>query len=251
MNTINAEVTGSGTRLLDSVAETRREQAGSVATRHERWAHCHVNWSAVWLGALAAFSVLLLFGLVGTALGAHLLGPEHRIVDVKKIGIWTLILSVCAAFFSSVIGGWVAGKIAGILHSEPAMLHGAFVWLLTVPMLVLCAAIGASSLLDGWYEGLASGSARHVTAPFVRPDPLGVAATSDDVVTFKSQQAEYNRNIQQWNEDTPKVTRNTALGAVTALLLGLLGSVIGGWMASGEPMNFNHFQTRKARYHTV
>jgi hypothetical protein len=41
------------------------------------------------------------------------------------------------------------------------------------------------------------------------------------------------------------VTRNVALGAVTALLLGLIGSVIGGWWATGEPMNFTHHRTRK------
>ena len=38
-------------------------------------------------------------------------------------------------------------------------------------------------------------------------------------------------------------------GAVTALLLGLIGGVVGGWMASGEPMNFSHYRTRKAIYH--
>jgi hypothetical protein len=40
------------------------------------------------------------------------------------------------------------------------------------------------------------------------------------------------------------VARNTALGALTALLLGLVGSVLGGWMASGEPMSFTHYRKR-------
>jgi uncharacterized membrane protein YeaQ/YmgE (transglycosylase-associated protein family) len=53
------------------------------------------------------------------------------------------------------------------------------------------------------------------------------------------------QKVRQWKEETPKATRNSAIGAVTALLLGLMGSVIGGWMASGEPMNFTHFRTRK------
>jgi hypothetical protein len=34
--------------------------------------------------------------------------------------------------------------------------------------------------------------------------------------------------------------RNAALGAVTGLLIGLVGSVIGGWMASGEPMTLGY-----------
>src|SRR5437016_1671706 len=40
------------------------------------------------------------------------------------------------------------------------------------------------------------------------------------------------------------VAQNHALGAVAALLLGLIGAVIGGWMSSGEPMNFTHYRTR-------
>jgi len=222
----------------------------TTEARHEKWAHCHVNWTAIWVGALAAISMMLLFGLVGIALGAHQFGPEHRVVEMKKLGLLTLIFSVCSAFFSSVVGGWVAGKIAGILHSEPAMIHGAIVWLVAVPLLVVSAALGAASVFGGWYAGLGPNQATSASAPFVRPDPLGVSATTEEIATFKTQQAEYNRNIKQWHEDTPQVTRNSALGAVLALLIGLLGSVIGAWMASGEPMNFTHYVSRKPLYHT-
>jgi len=251
MKTMEADVAGSDPRNQNGLTEARHEREGLAEARHERWAHCHVNWTAVWIGALATFSMVVLFGLVGIALGAHLLGPEHRVVDVKKLGLWTLIFSVCGAFFSSAIGGWVAAKIAGILHSEPAMLHGAFVWLVTVPILVVCAGLGAASLFGSWYGGLGPNSATSASTPFVHPDPLGSSATSEEIAAFKMQQAEYNRNVKQWHEDTPKVTRNSALAAVTALLLGLLGSVIGGWMASGEPMNFTHYRTRKPAYHTA
>ena len=229
-------------------AEPRNQNEKEAEAQHERWAHCHVNWTAVWIGALAAFSMVLLFGLIGTALGAYLVGPEHRVVDVRKLSLWTLVFSVCGAFFASVVGGWVAVKIAGILHSEPAMLHGAFAWLVMVPILVVCAALGASSLFGGWYGGLGPTSATH---PFVHPDPLGASASPEEIAAFRLQQAEYNRNVKQWHEDTPKATRISALVAITALLLGLLGSVIGGWLASGEPMNFIHYRTRKPMYHSL
>jgi hypothetical protein len=38
--------------------------------------------------------------------------------------------------------------------------------------------------------------------------------------------------------------RNGALATFTTLLIGLVGSVIGGWMASGEPMTFHHYAMR-------
>jgi hypothetical protein len=251
MKTIEANIVGTEPRNHVGLTEVRHEQEGIAEARYERWAHCHVNWTAVSIGALTTFSMILLFGLAGIALGAQLTGPEHRFVDMRTLGFGTLIFSVCGAFFASAIGGWCAAKIAGILHSEPAMLHGAFAWLVTVPTLVVCAALGASNVFGGWYGGLGPISTTNSTAPFARPESLGASVTSEDIAALKVQQAEYNRTIKQWHEDTPKVTRNSALVAFTALLLGLLGSVIGGWMASGEPMNFTHYRTRKPRYHTA
>jgi hypothetical protein len=218
---------------------------------HEKWAHCHVNWTAVGVGALTAFSLLLLFGLAGIAIGAHLLEPEHRVVDLRKLGMWTLIFSVCGAFFSFVAGGWAAGKIAGILHSEPGMLHGAITWLVTVPMLVVAAGLGSSSFFGGWYAGLGSNqtSATAANTRFMRPDRPDTNASTLEMTTYREQLAEYNRNVNQWREETPKATRNTAIGLATALLLGLIGCVIGGWWATGEPMNLTHHLTRKPMYH--
>jgi hypothetical protein len=206
--------------------ESRREPV-VVVSQSETWVPWPVSWSAIWVGALAAIALALLFGLVGIALGFHLLGPSGRIVDWHKFGIGALIFSVCGAFFSGVVGGWVAGKIAGILRSEPAMLHGAIVWLVTVPLLLALAALGAGSYFGGWYGGLA-GQAAWVTPPSVPGPALEPAARVAA------------------EQEAARVARNSALGAVTALLLGLVGSVLGGWMASGEPMTFTYYRTRQA-----
>jgi len=205
-------------------------------TQHERWAHWPIHWSAIWVGALAALAAVLIFGLIGIAIGAHLLGPEHRVVDLHKSTMGTLAFSVFSAFLAFVIGGWVAGKVAGILRSEPAMLHGAIVWLLCVPILVVLAALGAGSYFGGWYGGLAGTPSwsTPASAPSERPEAGSTSATEE--------QRSQNRAAQ--DEYAGKVARNTALGALTALLLGLMGSVVGGWMASGEPMTFTHHLTR-------
>src|SRR5438046_9971490 len=65
-----------------------KEQVETIQEAHyERWHHWHVNWSAVWVGSLAAIAAVLIFGLIGIAVGAHLLGPENRVVDLKTLGI--------------------------------------------------------------------------------------------------------------------------------------------------------------------
>ena len=172
-----------------------------------------VSWSAIWIGALAALAVSLIFGLIGTAVGAY--GDIH-IVSWHKFHVIALVLSVCGAFFAFVVGGWAAGKILGGRHAESAMLHGAIAWLVTVPFLLVLASLGAAGYFGIWYHGLA-GTPVWV-APAVVADPEAAAI----------------------------ITRNGALAALTALLLGLVGSVVGGWMASGEPMTFTHYRTRAA-----
>jgi len=163
------------------------------------------------------------------------------------MNIGALIFSVCTAFFAFVAGGWVCGKIAGILRSEPAMLHGAVVWVLSVPLFVVLGAFTGGSVLAGWYGGLVGtpASAAAASLPFERPEALGMSATEAERAQYHTAITEYQQKLHQWNEDTPRATRNSALGAVTALLLGLVGSVLGGWLACGEPMNFGHHRTRQ------
>jgi hypothetical protein len=154
-------------------------------------------------------------------------------VDLKTVSLATMAVGVCGAFFTFVVGGWIAGKTAGILRSESSMLHGAITWLVATPLLAGGAALGAGGGAGGWLAGLATPSA---AVPFERPDALSVAATPQDRAQNEAAWVEYRDKVAKWHADSPRAARNTALLAVTALLLGLVGSVIGGWMASGEPM---------------
>jgi len=178
-----------------------------------------VSWSAIWVGTLAALATALIMGLMGIALGAHRVVPGDRILRWSDVGTGALVFTVLGAFFSFVVGGWVAGKVAGLHRAETSALHGAVVWLLAVPILVVMAALGAGGFFGGWYGGLA-GSPFWATPNTVVVDPNAAIAS-----------------------------RNAALGALTALLIGLIGSVIGGWMASGEPMTFVHSRLTEDTYH--
>jgi hypothetical protein len=179
-------------------------------TQDSEWIRWPVAWSAIWVGALTALAVGLIIGLVGFALGANEVAHD---LDWKKMRLITLIFSIGGAFFAFVAGGWTAARIAGIRRSEPAILHGAIVWLVALPLLLALAAIGATAHFGGWYGSLAG-----------TPSWVSVAAPSDP--------------------NLAAATRNSALASVVALLLGMAGAVIGGWMASGEPMNFTHHRKR-------
>jgi hypothetical protein len=168
-------------------------------------------WSAVWVGALSALAVGLIIGLVGYAIGAHQL-TAPRTMSFREVRLLTAIFSVGGAFFAFVVGGWVAGRILGTRRAEPAILHGVIAWLVTVPVMLVLGALGATAMWGGWYGGLVASPAWVATPP-----------------------------------TTPEVAaaiRNGAVASVAALLLGLVGSVIGGWMASGEPMALGYYRRR-------
>jgi hypothetical protein len=212
--------------------ETRHDY--SAADVPETWTPWPVCWSAAWVGALAALAALVVFGLTGVALGLHLSGPDARIVDWRKVFWGSVACSVASAFFAFVIGGWIAGRIGGYTRSEPAMLHGSIAWLLGIPMLIVVILIGGGSYLGSWYSGL-GGQPTWTT-------PAAPAAASVPAPAPLDQEAQ-NRLVDK----NRKATRNAALTAVASLLLGLIGSVLGGWMASGEPMTLTHHLTRQQR----
>ncbi|MGA3037835.1 MAG: hypothetical protein ABSE64_10185 [Vulcanimicrobiaceae bacterium] len=168
-----------------------------------------VNWSAVWVGALTSLAVSVILGLVATVIGVS---TAHPFTSFHAVALVDLIAVVVGGFFAFVAGGWAAGKIAGFSHSEPSILHAAISWLLALPLLLLALAAGAGQAFGGWYGGLIGAS------------PLVAAATSATTA--------------------PDVVRNTALAALTSILIGLIGAVIGGWLASGEPMTFTHHRAR-------
>jgi hypothetical protein len=168
-------------------------------------------WSAIWIGALSALAAGLLIGLLGYAIGAHQL-TAPRTTTFRNVRLLTTIFNVGGAFFAFVIGGWVAAKVAGLRRAEPAILHGVIAWLVTIPAMLLLAALGATAMYGGWYGGVVAGPA-WVAVPPMTPE-------------------------------LAEAVRNGAVAAVVALLLGLVGSAIGGWMASGEPMRVSYYRRR-------
>lgn len=188
-----------------------------IAPRGVNGAGWPLHWGAIWVGALAALAAVLLFGLIGLAVGTHQTGKGT--VSLSEMTFAGLAFSVASAFFSFVLGGWLAATIAGTRRAETASLQGGIVWLTALPLLLFFAAIGAASFFGGWYGGLA-GTPVWTSPSTVTADP-----------------------------ETALMARNSALGAATALLIGLMGSLIGGWLASGEPMTLTYHRAKQELEH--
>jgi hypothetical protein len=170
------------------------------------------DWSAVWVGALTALAVSLLIGLIGFALGAHQL-TEPRTTTFRTARLIATVFNVGGAFFAFVAAGWVTARIAGLRRAEPAILHGVIAWLLTVPGMLLFAALGATTMFGGWAGGVVAG-------------PAGTA-------------------LPPMTPEMAEAVRDGAMATAIGLLLGVIGSALGGWLASGEPMRVSYYRHRE------
>jgi hypothetical protein len=186
-----------------------RDVQVNVVSGDDVWSPWPISWSAVWVGALAAVVAAMIFGLVTIAIGANVMGPGGHTVRWHDITVGTLVASVFASFLAFVIGGWCASKVSGLRYAEPAVLHGVIAFLVATPLLVVLVALTGGAGLGGWYGGLAG-------------PPAWQAAVANAPV----------------NPNAARIAQNGALTGLTAVLLGLIGAVVGAWLATGEPMVF-------------
>jgi hypothetical protein len=189
---------------------------GGTVVREDSWTAWPVYWTPVIVGALAAVVAVILFGVIGTAVGSWRAGNEGRVTDFSGVGRVAVAYAVFASFLAFVIGGWVTARIAGIRRAEPAILHAAIAFLVATVVLVAMASFGGA-VFNGWYAGLAPSPAVP-TQPGQPVDPAAARAATAG-----------------------------ATAAAVAILLGLIGSVVGGWMGSGERMDFSWYERERAR----
>ena len=185
------------------------------------WVGWHISWSAVVAGALAGLVAAVLFSFIATAVGAHK-AVDARILKWADVGPTTIIFSVFGAFLASAIGGWVAARVSGARRAEPAILQGVIAWLVSMALVVFLAALaGGSGLLAGSYLG-------QLTPPGA--PAAAIAGAAPAIV----------------DPNVAIAIRNAALASVLGMLIGLMGSVVGGWMGSGERMHPYHYRTHDA-----
>lgn len=168
-----------------------------------------MTWSGIWVGALTSVVAVVLFGFIGTAVGAHKAGIEGRVTEWSGVGFFALSFAIFASFWAFALGGYIAVRIAGVRVPEVSALYGAITFVIAT-IVLLALASQAAQYLNGWYSGLAPGP---VAQPAVAGQPV--------------------------DPNIAKAARNSAVAAAASMLVGLMGGVIGGWMGSGEPMTLS------------
>jgi hypothetical protein len=117
-------------------------------------------WGAILAGAVYALGLYVLLSLVGIGLGLSLFEPTDATPAngaLTTTAIWQFVSQLVALG----VGGYAAGRLAGVLHPMGSMLHGAVVWAVTTLVgvwLATSAAMGVVNVAGSAISGVASGA---------------------------------------------------------------------------------------------
>jgi hypothetical protein len=117
-------------------------------------------WGAILAGAVYALGLYVLLSLVGVGLGLSLFEPTEATPGngaLTTTAIWQFVSQLVALG----IGGYAAGRLAGVLHPMGSMLHGAVVWAVTTLVgvwMATSAAMGIVNVAGSAVSSVASGA---------------------------------------------------------------------------------------------
>jgi hypothetical protein len=108
-----------------------------------------ISWGAIFAGTVVAFVAQILFTLLGLAIGLTIVEPMTGQAPWEGVGIGAGIWWVVTALISLFLGGWTAGRLAGMPLRQDAMLHGVVVWGLITFVSLFFAISGVGAVASG------------------------------------------------------------------------------------------------------
>jgi len=116
-----------------------------------------ISWGAALAGVAIALVIQLVLSLLGVGIGLNSIEPLTGETPPAgtlgtTAGLWW-IASWCIALF---IGGWVAGRLAGIPRRLDATLHGVLTWALTTLILFYLLTTAVGTVIGGGFRTLSN-----------------------------------------------------------------------------------------------
>lgn len=97
-----------------------------------------VSWGAIFAGVVVAVAIQIMLGLLGLGIGLTQIDPASEENPLSGLGSGAAIWSILTILIALFIGGWIAGRLAGVPRKTTGTLHGLVVWgLATIFMVYL------------------------------------------------------------------------------------------------------------------
>jgi MFS family permease len=168
------------------------------------------QWGAVIAGVILAIAVHIVLGLVGATLG-FAAAPA----DSAGVGAAAAIWALMTPFVATLLGGWLACRIAAAEDRRSANVHAILVWCigLVAGALFLAGTMAAGTMSAGAAAGGAFGSAQRVMRAEAGAEQAGATP-------------------QARADEAAKMAAAGAGAAAIAAIAGLLGAVVAAGVAT-------------------
>lgn len=184
-----------------------------------------MSWGAVIAGVVTAIAAQVVFTSLGAAIGLTVAyARDGGGADASRIGmaagLWWLITGLLSLF----AGGWVAGRLSGVIQRRDGGLHGFVTWGTTTLVALYLGTTAAGHLVGGAMSQARSADGR----PAITGGPVSEEASN--------RAAEAAREIQR--DPKAAMERATGMGAGAAwwmffgVLLGAVASAVGGYVGT-------------------
>lgn len=108
-----------------------------------------IAWGAVFAGLVLAVVTQMALYLLGLSIGALTVNPLTEQAPFEGLGTATVIWDAATTLIALFIGGWVAGRLAGIPSQTDGAIHGLVVWATSVIVSVLLFTTTVGGLVNG------------------------------------------------------------------------------------------------------
>lgn len=170
-----------------------------------------LHWSAIAAGVLLALAIHIVMGLIGAALG-FAAAPA----DSEGVGIGAAVWGLLTPFVASLLGAWLAIRVAGEDDRAGANVHGILVWCIGL--------IAGALFLTGTLATGAMSSATAASGNLGSAQRMARGTTGQERVSAREAEA---------REDEAGKAGAAATGAgALAAIAGLLGAVAGSGLAT-------------------
>ena len=188
-----------------------------------------VRWASIIAGLFTVLSMLVLFTVLGIALGLSSFDANNP----RSFGIGAGVYGIVSALIAFAIGGFVAARTASVTGTDNALLQSGLVWIVTIALIVNFIGSGVGTLLNvaGGAVSTAVDAASNVAgdaAEAVADNPaiqatVGAEATEAVPAVQATVSAVQDQVQQQLDNVSPEDVEAAARNASSAAWVTLLG----------------------------
>jgi len=108
-----------------------------------------VSWGAIFAGAIISIMLQLLLTLLGLGFAVSTIDPRSEVNPIEGLGWFSIGWWVASSLIALFVGGWAAGRLAGVPRWLDGALNGVIAWGVATLLMIYLLTTTAGALMGG------------------------------------------------------------------------------------------------------